>query len=255
MHGRAGQLARLHAALDGRIWTGDRLVYCGNLIGRGPDVGGTLNEALLFRRAVLARPDFTTDDIVFLRGAQEEMLHRLLQIQFARGVAAAEEALVWMAREGARETLATWGHDIDDGIRRVRLGPTELARWTNTIRQSIRAAPGHDKLLASLYRAAFTTPEDLAGTAPGALFVAAGVDPDRPLEAQGDSFWWDATGFTTLAGSDREVWNSFRRIVRGYDRTGLGFAQTALTVTLDGGDELLAGLFNANGDLLELLRG
>ncbi len=255
MHGRVDQLSRIHAALDGRVRGGDRVVYCGNLIGRGPDVRGTLNEALLFRRAVLARPGVMPEDIVFLRGAQEEMLHRLLQIQFARGTAAAEEALAWMAREGARETLLAWGCDIDDGIRRIRLGPTELARWTNMIRQSIRATPGHDKLLSTLQRAAFTAPEDLAGTAPGALFVASGINPDRPLEAQGDSFWWDNTGFTALAESDRDAWNSFRRVIRGLDRAGQGFVETPLTVSLDGGDELLAGLFNASGELQELVRG
>jgi hypothetical protein len=253
VHGRAAELGRLHAWLDTRVWRGDRVVYCGNLLGRGPDVGGTIREMLLFRRAVIARPGFEAEDVVLLRGAQEEMLHRLLQIQFARGPAAAEQALAWMAKEGVGATLSAWGHTIEEGLRRARSGPVELARWTGAIRRAIREAPGHDPLLASLRRAAFTVPEDLAGAAPGALFVAAGVDPSRPLEGQGDSFWWDHAGFAALAGADAP-WNGFRRIVRGHDRAGGGFAETPLAVTL--GEEpgqVLAGLFAPDGTLIEVI--
>lgn len=252
VHGRAAELGRLHARLETRVWQGDRVVYCGNLIGRGPDVAGTIREMLLFRRAVIARPGFEADDVVLLRGAQEEMLHRLLQIQFARGPAAAEQALAWMAQEGVGATLAAWGQSIEEGLRRARMGPVDLARWTGTIRQAIRAAPGHDPLLASLRRAAFTVPEDLAGAAPGALFVAAGVDPSRPLEGQGDSFWWDQAGFAALAGSE-PPWNGFRRIVRGHDRAGGGFAETPFAVTLgEEPDQVLAGLFAPDGTLIEV---
>ncbi len=253
VHGRADALARLHAVLETRVWRGDRVVYCGNLIGRGPEVAGTIREMLLFRRAVIARPGFEADDVVLLRGAQEEMLHKLLQIQFARGPAAAEQALAWMAREGVGATLTAWGQRIEDGLRRARAGPVELARWTGTIRQAIRAAPGHDPLLASLRRAAFTVPEDLAGTAPGALFVAAGIDPSRPLEGQADSFWWDQAGFAALAEAP-PPWNGFSRIVRGHDRAGGGFAETPLAVTLgEVEDAVLAGLFAPDGTLLELI--
>lgn len=253
VHGRLEALSRLHAALELRVRPGDRVVYCGNLIGRGPDVSGTIREMLLFRRAVISRPGMLARDVVVLRGAQEEMLHRLLQIQFARGPAAAEQALAWMAREGVGATLAAWGQRIEDGLRLARGGPVGLARWTNSIREAIRAAPGHDPLLASLRRAAFTVPEDLAGTAPGALFVAAGIDPSRPLEGQADSFWWDHAGFAALAEA-APPWNGFNRLVRGHDRTGGGFAETALTVTLGEVEgAVLAGLFAPDGTLLELI--
>lgn len=253
VHGRAAELGRLHAWMETRVWRGDRVVYCGNLIGRGPDIAGTIREMLLFRRAVIARPGFEADDVVLLRGAQEEMLHRLLQIQFARGPAAAEQALSWMAQEGVGATLAAWGQRIEDGLRRARGGPVELARWTNAIREAIRGAPGHDPLLSSLRRAAFTVPEDLAGTAPGALFVAAGLDPSRPLEGQGDSFWWDHAGFASLAAAEAP-WNGFRRIVRGHDRAGGGVAETPFAVTLgEDPGQVVAGLFAADGALIDVI--
>ena len=44
----------------------------------------TVDEILSFRRKFLARPPFTdADDHILLRGSQEEMWQRILQLQFA----------------------------------------------------------------------------------------------------------------------------------------------------------------------------
>ena len=83
IHADAQRLERLHDRLAERFAPGDRLVYLGNYMGTGPDVAGTIDELISFRTAILCRAGMEPDDIVFLRGAQEEMWRKLLQIQFA----------------------------------------------------------------------------------------------------------------------------------------------------------------------------
>lgn len=266
VRGEAGRLARLHATLETRVWRGDRVVYCGNLIGVGPDVAATLREALLFRRAVIARPGFEADDVVFLRGAQEEMLHRLLRIQYAPGPAAAVEALRWMEAHGIGPTLAAYGATVAEGLRVAAQGPVERARWTGAITAAIRRCPGHDALLSSLRRAACTVPHDLAGEAPGVLFVAAGLNPARPFEAQGDSFWWDEAGFDRAAegvpvpaeGEEaRAPWGGFARLVRGACARHDGPSASGWGLTLDAGcghgGPLAAACLAPTGEVLEVI--
>ena len=64
------------------------------------------------------------------------------------------------------------------------------------------------------------------------LFVHAGIDPARPLAAQGDSFWWGAGGFDRLTAR----FETFARIFRGYDPVKGGARLDDYAVTLDGGD-------------------
>ncbi|MCC7425439.1 MAG: hypothetical protein IT557_00905 [Alphaproteobacteria bacterium] len=261
VHGERGRLARLHDALELKVRRGDRLIYLGNVLGRGPDVAGTIRELLLFRRAVIARPGFEADDVVFLRGAQEEMFHRLLRIQFARGPKAAEEALAWMGQHGIEATLRAYGHSLAEGLRLARMGPTTLGRWTNAIREAVRASPGHDPLLASIKRAALTD----APHGGGVLFVSAGLNPARPFETQGDAFWWEERGFAAvMEGVEDETgarmgWGGFARLVRGYDRAHAGLVEGRFGVSLDAGcgmgGPLLAACFSPDGAILEVVEG
>ncbi len=243
VHGAIGPLVALHEEIGHRFEPGDRLVYLGNLIGRGAAVGDVVDEIIVFRREILALPGVTVGDIVYLRGAQEEMWQKLLQIQFAPNPG---DVLRWMASQGVAETLAVYGGRIADGLSASRDGAVALTRWTNGLREAIRRRAGHSNVYAALRRAAFT--EDL-----GVLFVSAGIDRDRPLAAQGDSFWWGSDGFARL---DRS-YEGFRRIVRGHDPDGGGVQVQEIAVTLDGGcgsgGTLVAGLFDRFGDVLDII--
>ena len=68
-----------------------------------------IDELLLFRRAILARPDADCADIVFLRGAQEEMWQKLLQLQFAPNPV---EVLQWMVAQGIEPTIRAYGASV-----------------------------------------------------------------------------------------------------------------------------------------------
>ena len=55
IHGERARLAQLHRQIAAHLDKGDRLVYLGGYLGHGPDVVGTLDELVAFRRLFLAR--------------------------------------------------------------------------------------------------------------------------------------------------------------------------------------------------------
>lgn len=243
VHGEAEKLKALHGALWNRFQPGDRLVYLGNMIGVGPDIPGTLDEILSFRVSVLCRPGMEPDDIVFLRGAQEEMWRKLLQLQFAPDPLTVYE---WMMRRGVAATLSAYGLDQAEGAGRCRGGALALTRWTNGVLDAVRRHPGHHELMISLRRAAITESNDL-------LFVNAGVDPLRELVQQGDSFWWGSRNFRDLDKS----YDGFHKVVTGFDPSHSGPAVAAFTAKLDGGcgygGRLVAGCFSLDGNLDDII--
>src|SRR5262249_45982039 len=149
----ASRLTALHRALWPRLEDGDRLVYLGNYLGRGPAVHETVDELLAFRCGVLARPGGSACDVAFLRGAQEEMWQKLLQLQFAPNP---REVLQWMLDQGVGPTLAAYGGEASRGLAACREGPVAITRWTSGLRAAVNAAPGHGQFFAALRRAAFT---------------------------------------------------------------------------------------------------
>src|SRR4051812_27118804 len=83
IHGERSRLVTLHKSIYERAAPGDRLLYTGNyLCGPAALPLETINEILYFRRTLLARPGMETDDFVYLRGIQEELWSKLLQLQF-----------------------------------------------------------------------------------------------------------------------------------------------------------------------------
>ena len=241
IHGEAERLEELHAALWHRLQPGDRIVYLGNLIGRGPAVLQTLNELLAFRRVLLAGRNAFACDLAYLRGAQEEMWQKLLQLQFSqdpRGV------LSWMLEQGVGATLEAYRIDIEQVREAANSGPLVLTRWTGRLRRAVQDSPGHSQLFGALRRAAFTEDE-------GLLFVNAGLDPLRPLETQFDSFWWGGGAFSRIS----EPYGRFRRVVRGYDTAHPGFLETEYTLTVDGGcgfgGPLLAACLLPDGEIVD----
>ncbi len=243
IHGEAALLARLHEALLPRWEPFDRIVYLGNMIGRGEAVRATLDGLLAFRREVLAVPHAIPEDIVYLRGGQEEMWQKLLQLQFATDPRA---VLKWMLDHGAGATLEAYGGNPGEGLNEARHGPLAITRWTSALRQAMQKHPGHFQVLAELRRAAYLDDRRL-------LFVNAGLDPSRPLEAQADSFWWGHPAFAQLTGP----YGDFQRVVRGFDLRRPGLEQGPVVITLDGGagfgGPLLAACLAPDGALLDQL--
>src|SRR5258708_3358795 len=175
------------------------------------------------------------------------MWQKLLQLQFA---VSPREVLQWMLDQGVGTTLTAYGGDAQQGFGACREGPRAITRWTSALRAALNAVSGHNQFLSALRRAAVTVaaPDDGA-----LLFVHAGVDTARPLDAQGDAFWWGGARLLELA----EPYAGFRRIIRGFDRKHGGLIETAYVTSLDAGcgfgGELIAVCFAADGTVSETL--
>ncbi len=243
VHGEARRLERLHKALAERLQAGDRVVYMGNMIGRGPAVGETIEILLKFRAAVMAGQHSFACDLAYLRGSQEEMWQKLLQIQFATDPPA---TLAWMLEQGIGPTLETYGSSVEDARRHASGGAVGLTRWTGRLREVMQGRPGHTLFFAALRRAAFSDDGTL-------LFVNTGLDPSRPLEAQRDSFWWSSTAFSRIA----EPYGSYRLVVRGFDPEHAGLKVSDYTATVDGGcgfgGPLLAACVTPAGEVVDVI--
>lgn len=247
IHGDLDRLIGLHDALAERVKPGDRIVYFGNYTGYNIESAETVDEILAFRRRILALPGMNAQDIVYLRGAQEDLWARLLQLQFHTNPL---ELFLWMLSNGMAHTLQAYGIDPHEGLRAAREGVISLTRWTNGIRQLLREFPGHDMFMSQQRRAAYTSLPD--GRFP-TLFVHAGIDPARPLEKQDDALCWAGERFSHMT----DAYAPFEKVIRGYDPLRGGVYINCVTATLDGGcgfgGNLVAAGIAADGEIFELL--
>lgn len=241
LHAEAARLREAHNELAARLLPGDRLVYLGNMIGHGTAVVETLDELLSFRRDFLCMPGAIPEDIAYLRGAQEEMWRKLLQIQFAPGPG---EVFDWMMRHGLEPVLRGYGVDTKQVPGILREGALGISRWTNSLRAAIRRHPGHDDLFGCFRRAAYTQGGEL-------LFVHAGIDPGIALAAQSDHLWWGSPSFRGLT----QPYAGFRRVISGGNPRGEGAHLDAFTCCLDGGagfgGPLNVACFSLDGAIVE----
>ncbi|MBC6440675.1 MAG: hypothetical protein GDA49_09780 [Rhodospirillales bacterium] len=241
IHGEHAQLVDLHRQLAERFQVRDRLVYLGNFLGFGDDVSGTVDELIAFRRELLAQPGMMPQDVVFLRGAQEEMWQKLLQLQLAMDPPA---VMGWMLERGVAATIKAYGGNAGDGLVAARGGTVTLTRWTGGLRDSMYGHPGHRALMTHLKRACVTDDGTI-------LFVHSGLDPDRPIKTQRDAFWWQPSGFAGLTAP----YGSFRMVVRGHDPQEGGVAIEGFRATVDGGcgrgGPLVACCFDQNGNAVD----
>jgi len=246
IHGEAQSLMTLHDRLYDHIMPGDRIIYHGNYIGYGNQPSETIDELLTFRRLVLAMPGMKPDDIVYLRGGQEEMWQKLIQLQFAPNPS---DVLLWMLGNGLSSTLKSYDISPHDGIVAANEGVMSLTRWTGKIRDAIRRKPGHDIFSTVLRRAAFTPVE----TGSPLLFVHAGINPKNSLENQGDSFWWCKNDFNTI----HVPYEPFQKVIRGFDPKHRGLNLNCVTATIDGGcgfgGPLVCAGFDTQGNVIELI--
>ena len=244
IHGEVERLMTLHDDLYPHIEPGDRIVYTGNYLGYNTNAANVIDELLSFRRMVLAKRGMIPGDLVYLRGSQEEMLQKALQLQFAPDPS---NVLLWMLGNGLANTLYSYGLSPHDGVDYCRQGVYGLTRWTSQIRQAIKNRPGHDIFNTQLVRAAHTKEDRDCPI----LFVNAGIKHDRPIQEQGDSFWWAHKEFDSII----EPYRPFSKIVRGYDPDHKGLHYNGITATIDGGcgfgGSLICTAFTDSGDILD----
>ena len=181
---------------------GDKLIFLGNIIGIGNKAKETISCVLDMRFKLLAKFHLDPNEIIFLRGAQEEMFLKLLQLQFAPNPI---EIVEWMFNHGVDKTAESYGFQKEDIIEISSQGTLSISKWTAKINKAVSKIPGHYDYFSNLFHAAFSDTKKI-------LFVNRGVDVSRPLSAQNDCFWWGYQNFSQI----NKPYNSFKRIVRGY---------------------------------------
>lgn len=222
VRGNRDKIALMHQRIADAFQPRDGIIYLGDIIGIGNEITATIDEILRFRCAIMALPPLRfVNDFIVLRGRQEEMWRKLLQLQFAPNPS---EVIDWMSARGIEQTLMAYGGNLNELRQSAREGPVALARWSQIIKQKIASQPGHSRFYACLRRAGHDRSKSL-------LFVNCGLDPDQPVPSQADSFWWDAPGFQRI---NKPV-GSFHRIVRGSDPDSGGWCEGPNTLTIDGG--------------------
>lgn len=245
IHSNYNALIDIHDKLLEQIRPGDRVVYMGNYFGYGEAAVQTVDEILAFRRMVLSLPGMVPGDLVYLRGAQEEMWTKLLQLPFAP---TPSDVLIWMLGRGLSNTLYSYGLSPHDGIEACRIGIMETTKWIAHVRAAMRRYPGHETLMTHLQRAAHTN-----DNAPSPLlFVHTGLDIHKGLEEQGDNFWWASHRFSGISAP----YGPFQRVVRGYDPDHKGLCLSGVAATIDdgcgfGGDLVCAGI-RPDGEIFQL---
>lgn len=180
VYGDSARLIKMHRIIKDRYKKGDVIVYLGNLMGYGYDVGGVLDESFYFHNYLLKEAGANFEEIVFLRGQQEEMWLKLLTLQFA---SKPEEIYLWLLSNGIKGTLKAYGVDAQEGLEAMRCGSIAISKWTEQLRQLQNDSHGHKDILNFLKPAAVTQDKRI-------LFVSWSIDTALPLSAQDDTFWW-----------------------------------------------------------------
>ncbi len=224
---------------------GDKIVILGNVIGLGDYAKETLSSVLELRFDLMAKYKLKSNDIIFLRGAQEEMFNKLLQLQIAPNP---EEIIRWIFDHGVNKTLESYGYSADEAVSISSSGTINITKWTTKLNKTIKKYEGHTEYFSNLKHAAFSSSRKI-------LFVNRGVDISRPLSAQNDCFWWGYQNFSQID----KPYKTFKRIVRGYQsehKNELKMAKNSIVCTLFkqplSYNKIIAGIFKENGNIIDL---
>jgi len=225
----------------------DKLIFLGNVIGLGDNSKETLDSVIDLRFNLMSKFKLKPDSIVFLRGAQEEMFSKLLQLQLAPNPS---EIVEWMFDHGVNGTIKSYGFSENDVKNIASSGTINITKWTTNLNKFLQMNPGHIEYFLNLKHAAYSYTKKI-------LFVNRGVDITRPLSAQNDCFWWGFQNFSTI----KQPYKTFLRIVRGYESehiNPLEISRNNVVCTLFkqplSNNSILCGIFNENGEILDLFQ-
>ena len=223
----------------------DRIVFLGNIIGLGNSAKETLSSVIDMRNQLMSKFLLKPEDVIFLRGAQEEMFLKLLQLQTAPNP---YEILQWMFEQGVNKTVLSYDLNVEEVQEISTQGTLAISKWTANLNKIISSKKGHKEYFSHLQHAAFADTKKI-------LFVNRGVDITRPLSAQNDCFWWGYHNFSKLD----KPYNTFEKIVRGYDpstKENFDDIKEKIVCSLYQGplsnNKVLAGLFNDSAEILDL---
>ncbi|PPR47983.1 MAG: hypothetical protein CFH19_00072 [Alphaproteobacteria bacterium MarineAlpha5_Bin9] len=225
--------------------TNDKIIFLGNVIGVGESTKETLSSVIDLRFQLMAKFSLLPEDVVFLRGAQEEMFLKLLQLHTAPNPI---EILRWMYDHGVDKTIDSYGFDSKELISVSSQGTISINKWISNLKNIVDKNVGHREYFSNLSHAAFPKSKLI-------LFVNRGVDITRPLSAQSDCFWWGYYNFSKL---DRP-YRTFKKIIRGYESSLLkdNNLENKTVFSLYKGPldrkKIIAASFSESGKLIDII--
>lgn len=250
IYGRFGALCRAHEALFKAVRPRDRIVYLGNYLGPhslwGGEGAAVLDELILFRSAIMARPGFFASDVVFLKGAGEDLLQQALRMPFQKNVS------LWLPDALARGLecyTSLYGGTADELHCISQMGVIAQNRFSHHLLENIQSHVAHGDFFATLKSAARTEPKRAADSI---ALVPAGLDPTCPLTLQYEALCWPQRDIADLA-----AYPPFARLVRGQALRNEAPDKNRFVLTLDDGQglggTLHAACLDGHGRVLELL--
>tara|TARA_Y100001970_G_C14210229_1_gene846426 strand:+ start:581 stop:1393 length:813 start_codon:yes stop_codon:yes gene_type:complete len=202
IHSRLDSFNNLKKYILDKFEENDYLIFLGNIIGLGNQSKETLTSVIDLRNKLMSKFYINPERVIFLRGAQEEMFLKLLQLQTAPNP---QDIVNWMFEHGVDKTIQSYGFESQEVISVSTRGTLAITKWTKKLNQVLLNIPDHKQYFNHLKHAAYSDSKKI-------LFLNRGVDVSRPLSAQNDCFWWGYQNFSNL----NKPYNTFIRIVRGY---------------------------------------
>ena len=132
----------------------DKIVFLGNVIGLGNFTKETLSSIINLRSILMSKYFLKPDDIVFLRGAQEEMFSKILQLHTAPNPI---EIIDWMFEHGVDKTLNSYGFEKAEVINIASSGTVSISKWISKLNKELINNPGHKEYFLNLKHAAYST--------------------------------------------------------------------------------------------------
>lgn len=236
---------QLHRKIADKFQIGDKVIYLGNVFGKGSDNLKTVNEVLFFRRALLALPSVKAGDILFLKGSCEDLLLKTMQLAFCPSP---KPVLKWMFDQGLEELLQTYN------IKKMNLeiaaskGAVALSYFVPELKKKIKAHDGHFDYLMALQKEIHTKDETL-------LFVHRGLFKQKSLLRQEEAFCWGGT----LPFETEEPYKGFSKVIRTLpyqENASLCETEFYLTLLSGGGHDgsVGAALLDKKGKVLDFLK-
>ena len=223
----------------------DCLIFLGNVIGLGENAVETISNIIKLRFILMAKFSLKKEKIVFLRGSQEEMFNKVLQLQLAPNPV---DIVNWIFEHGVDKTIKSYGFTKNDVLNVASSGTMNISKWTTKLNNKIINNLGHKEFFLNLKHAAYSKSKKI-------LFVNRGVDVTRPLSAQNDCFWWGYQNFSKID----VPYSTFIRIVRGYQSKHLNeveLSKNHIICTLFkqplSNNKVIGGIFDPDGEIIDL---
>ena len=111
IHGNLQGIKNIHNHIFSEFNPSDQIVYLGNVIGVVLQYTDVLDEVINFRLKTMAKYNIEPEKIIYLRGSQEEMWSKLLELQISPNP---KEVLLWMFSHGVDKTLQSYNFQKDE---------------------------------------------------------------------------------------------------------------------------------------------